>query len=94
MALVANITPITFLGDTITRLRVWTNRYTLGEDYATFHWELNDANGANVKDGDVVLSGDVITNWGTDDTPIIHAVAAEIGVTVDTVEDYDPSNTL
>jgi hypothetical protein len=78
----AKIQPITFLGDTITRLNIWVNRYTLGTDTAYIHWQLSDDSGKNCKDGDVTLSGEIIENWGTDDEPIFNEIASLIGVTI------------
>lgn len=78
----ARIQPITFLGDTITTLDVWVNRYTLGGDSAYVHWQLSDDLGKNCKDGDINLTGYIIQNWGTDDTPIFNEIASVIGVTI------------
>jgi hypothetical protein len=78
----AKIQPITFLGDTITTLDVWVNRYNLGADDAYVHWQLSDDVGGNCKDGDILLTGSVVQNWGTDDTPIFNVIASTIGVTI------------
>lgn len=78
----AKIQPITFLGDTITTLDGWVNRYNLGADNVYVHWQLSDDVGRNCKDGDITLTGSVVQNWGTDDTPIFNAIASTIGVTI------------
>ena len=94
MKKIALITPISFLGTEITKLLVWINRYDLGSNSAYVHWMLtSDNTQENMKDGDIVLSGEVIETWGTDDTPIFQAIADQVGVTITEIVDGEsPQN--
>ena len=66
---------------TATHLYVQGTSVTLGES-ASFFWQLRNDEGQQISQGNLGISGDEYTAWGTDDDYIYTLVAIDLNLTL------------
>jgi len=82
MALTAYIQPVTVVDKEATQLSQYVINYDLQGQNCQTYWQLQDASGSNIYDGNWSVPQDVLEIWGTDDTIIIASLAQDKGFVI------------
>ena len=75
-----NISPVSLLGKTATKLVIAPIYYTLNSSSVNVTYELKDSNDNFILSGRTTISD--ISNWGTDDSILISAIINSLSLTV------------
>ena len=73
------IQPVSIINQSATQLSAYVIHYDLNEQNCILYWSLNTAEGVSLYSGNWTVPSEILSQWGTDDSIIINALAAEKG---------------